>query len=64
MIQSVCSLGEGGGGGESPKTEGRNFFLFNFLFLKGTKVIKVRHPFKTFIFESISRFVDILMSCS
>ena len=61
MIQSVCSLGKGG---ESPKTEGRIFFLFNVLFLKGTKVMKVRHPFKTFMFESISRFVDILISCS
>ena len=59
MIQSVCSLGEGC---ESPKTEGRIFF--NVLFLKGTKVMKVRHPFKTFMFESISRFVDILISCS
>ena len=46
-----------------PRQKG-GFFLFNVLFLKGTKVMKVRHPFKTFMFESISRFVDILISCS
>ena len=46
-----------------PRQKG-GFFLFNVLFLKGTKVMKVRHPFKTFMFDSISRFVDILISCS